>query len=232
MAIRAVIFDLDDTLLDRSATIERFLPLQWRRRATTPVGFEAFRARFAELDRRGYAPREEVYAALAEEFRWSLPFAELVAEFDEGAWRECILFPDAESTLQDLRNLGLRIGIVTNGSMHAQSRKLHHSGMADMIDTVLIAESEGVKKPQCEIFERAATRLGAKLTECVFVGDHPMLDIAGARAAGMHAIWMPCRESWPEGVEPPRAVARSFVELQRILARDFGVAPMRLSVPR
>jgi len=58
-----------------------------------------------------------------------------------------------------------------------------------MFDTILISDAEGVSKPGREIFDRALERLGVNPEYAVFVGDHPEVDVAGARAAGMQAIW-------------------------------------------
>jgi putative hydrolase of the HAD superfamily len=57
------------------------------------------------------------------------------------------------------------------------------------MDAVLVSESEGVSKPAREIFERAAARVGVPVQECCYVGDHPELDVAGATAAAMLAVW-------------------------------------------
>jgi putative hydrolase of the HAD superfamily len=54
---------------------------------------------------------------------------------------------------------------------------------------VLISDGEGVSKPDPEIFRRALERLGTNASDAVFVGDHPDVDVSGARAAGMKAVW-------------------------------------------
>jgi putative hydrolase of the HAD superfamily len=53
----------------------------------------------------------------------------------------------------------------------------------------LISEVEGVRKPDVEIFVRASHNLNVKPYESVFIGDHPEVDILGARNAGMKSIW-------------------------------------------
>jgi putative hydrolase of the HAD superfamily len=57
------------------------------------------------------------------------------------------------------------------------------------VDTILISDAEGVSKRDPRIFHRALERLDISPTRSVFVGDHPEVDVAGARAAGMQAIW-------------------------------------------
>ncbi len=58
-----------------------------------------------------------------------------------------------------------------------------------MFDTILISDAEGVSKPDRQIFHRALERLNTNPARAVFVGDHPEVDVAGARAAGMQAVW-------------------------------------------
>jgi HAD superfamily hydrolase (TIGR01549 family) len=69
--------------------------------------------------------------------------------------------------------------------MAQQTLKIHTVGLEPYVDTVIIiAEAEGVKKPDTEIFEIAARRLGAGVAGGWMVGDHPTADISGGRAAG------------------------------------------------
>lgn len=79
--------------------------------------------------------------------------------------------------------------MVTNGSVRMQSAKLSCLALSPMFDTILISDAEGISKPHREIFARALERLNVTPAHSVFVGDHPEVDVAGARAAGMRATW-------------------------------------------
>ena len=70
-----------------------------------------------------------------------------------------------------------------------QSRKLECLALPPMFDTVLISDAEGVHKPDPEIFRRALERLGVDAAHACYVGNHPDVDVAGARAAGLRAVW-------------------------------------------
>lgn len=70
-----------------------------------------------------------------------------------------------------------------------QSRKLECLSLVPKFDTVLISDAEGVHKPDPEIFRRALLRLGVEASHACYVGNHPQDDIAGARAAGLKAVW-------------------------------------------
>jgi putative hydrolase of the HAD superfamily len=190
--IRAVFFDLDGTLYDRDATIRGILDEQAETFVDDLQGvpLETFVARAIELDNHGYCRTREVYEAIAAEFGLDRALTERLIEhywarFD----RHCRPEPDAIMTLEELRQRGQRVGIITNGTAAFQQHKVDVLGLRTLMDAVLVSESEGVSKPNREIFERAAARVNVAVSECCYVGDHPQFDIAGATAAGMRAIW-------------------------------------------
>jgi putative hydrolase of the HAD superfamily len=124
--------------------------------------------------------------------RFALPSSvadALLDDYRAGFPNACVLFPDAAHTLSCLRTSGLKLGMITNGSLRMQSRKLQCLALSPFFDTILISDSEGISKPDRRIFHRAVERLHTTPAQAVFVGDHPEVDVAGARAAGMQAVW-------------------------------------------
>ena len=124
--------------------------------------------------------------------RFGIPFGlaeTLLDDYRAGFPSACVLFPDAAQTLSCLRTSGLKLGVITNGSLRMQSGKLQCLALTPMFDTILISDAEGISKPDPRIFHRALERLDISPARSVFVGDHPEVDVAGARAAGMQAIW-------------------------------------------
>ena len=113
----------------------------------------------------------------------------LLADYRAGFPGACSLFPDAARTLSSLRAGGFKLGLITNGSVRMQSGKLKCLSLEPAFDTVLISDAEGVSKPHPEIFRRALERLGTMADRAVFVGDHPDVDVSGARGAGMKTVW-------------------------------------------
>jgi putative hydrolase of the HAD superfamily len=192
--IKAVLFDLDGTLYDRDAAMRSLAYDQFAafRDALQPrVDESRFTSRFIELDDHGYASRSDVYRRLADEFgldNWLT--VDLERHFWEAYSRRCDISSDTWHTLQALRAAGKRLGIVTNGQTEWQSRKLDGLGLGSFFDVVIISEKEGIRKPDARIFERARERCGVdRPSETMFVGDHPEVDVAGAHAAGMVAVW-------------------------------------------
>ena len=189
--IQAVAFDLDGTLLDRRRSFERFFRDQWERfaRFIPTVDQEKYVEILIELDGDGVHGRN-LFAGLVARLELSPGLADTLRnDYRAGFPSACLLFPDAAQTLSSLRASGLKLGLITNGSVRMQSRKLECLALSPMFDTVLISEAEGIHKPDPQIFHRALERLNANPGQGVFVGDHPEVDVAGAKAAGMRAIW-------------------------------------------
>ena len=96
---------------------------------------------------------------------------------------------DCFSTLGALREDGIKLGIITNGPVSWQMRKIEKTGVASFFNAILISDAEGIQKPDPRIFQRAMERCGVASQESMFVGDHPEADIAGARNAGLLPVW-------------------------------------------
>ena len=197
MSIRAILFDLDGTLLDRDASIEPFLREQCDRYKLDHLLFRKYCDRFIELDDHGYGDKQEVFRTLATEFGIPIDVDELVTDFRRNAWKNCQTFPGAVRALEQLRSRGYKLGIVTNGTAESQRAKLLDAGLVARVDEVLISEEEQLRKPDQRIFALAAGRLGVSAGECVFVGDNPETDIDGAYNAGMETVWFKSYLPWP-----------------------------------
>jgi putative hydrolase of the HAD superfamily len=203
--IKAVFFDLDGTLFDRDSTVRAVVDAQYAafKHELAHVAPSDFVGRVALLDEHGYRNKAEVYATVACELQ--LPEA-LASELAADFWRRyhafCRPCHDLVATLEELRRRGKRIGIVTNGRQVTQEGTIDALGIRHLLDVVLVSEVEGVRKPDRRIFDRAVARLGVMPSESCHVGDHPEVDVSGARATGLHAIWK--RTSYWEA--PPELV--------------------------
>ncbi len=131
--------------------------------------------------------------------------------------RSAHLFSDTRRTLERLRTEGRRLGVVSNAGSEAAVRELLGTvGILGYFATVVAAGTEGVAKPDPEIFRRAAKRLGVAPERAFYVGDLPDTDVRAAARAGLASIWLH-RDGTGFGTDPPEIT--SLTELPRAIAR-------------
>jgi putative hydrolase of the HAD superfamily len=190
--IKAILFDLDGTLLDREASIKHFTSTQYQRffSALQEIPKDNYISRFIELDCRGHIWKDKVYQSLLSEFSiQKLSWQDLLHDYEHQFIHSCVPFAHMRDTLDILKTEGYLLGVITNGRGTFQSRTLQGLGVEGYFEVILISEIEGVRKPDAEIFDRALQKLGVTAEQSVFVGDHPIADILGAKSVGMKAVW-------------------------------------------
>lgn len=102
------------------------------------------------------------------------------------------LFDDALPCLDDLRDRlpDVRFGIVTNGELDYQLRKIDAVGIRDRFDAVVASGDLGITKPDVRIFQAACSQLGVTPEQAVYVGDRLGTDAIGAARAGLTGVWI------------------------------------------
>lgn len=118
IVIKAVLFDLDETLLNRDESVKKFIEMQYNRlnKFVGHVPKEKYMSRFIELDNRGYVWKEQVYQQLVDEFNiidihWEKLLQDYISEFKNN----CVPFPNLIIMLEELKRKHLLLGIITNG---------------------------------------------------------------------------------------------------------------------
>ena len=113
------------------------------------------------------------------------------------AWRTLWVRPpaDAHATLEALSRRGFRLGVVSNSNGTVRSL-LETADLAGSLECVVDSGLVGLEKPDPRIFALAAELLALAPRECVYLGDFLSLDVAGARAAGMHAVLIDPIGAW------------------------------------
>jgi putative hydrolase of the HAD superfamily len=194
--IQAVCLDIDDTLVDFTTSARKALRSMigrddmwptWQRMTEEHVAKVVAGEMDADTMRlaRTKAFLADLGALLDDEAVWRLEDrrqAEMC-----GAWQ---LFDDAYPCLDWLHASGLKLAAVTNASGSHQRTKLSDLGIARFFDTVVIAGELGAAKPDPVIFRTACARLDVPPAEALHIGDRLDVDALGARAAGLHGVWL------------------------------------------
>ena len=227
--IRCVLFDLDNTLVHRSRSIasyaELFLADFGERLESSSV---AQVARLIEVqDNGGYLVnrkfstiKDAVAATLVGNLQWKvLPSpAEVMSHWTSGFPVRTVEMDGAAALVGALAAQRIVIGIVSNGADKSRVDTVAQLSFRRHIAIVVSSERTGFRKPDSRLFAAAAAELGFAHDECVFVGDHPLNDIAGALAAGMSAIWLSGFHPWPTDMPETVPVASSLAEVGQHIA--------------
>jgi len=226
--IKAVLFDLDETLLDRTTSLKAFLADQYARHVKYlgDVSLADWSDRFLALDQRGQVPKSTVYPALLAEFNGAAERASaLLAEYRLRCSLFAKPFDGMEIALEGIRRRGARIGIVTNGETDFQTHHIKALGLDRLVDEIFISEREGLRKPEAALFHRAAAALGVLPGDCLFVGDNPVADILGAAAAGMRTAWFHGAGEWPSAAAAnPGATIDNLVDVLELMKHGERIA--------
>lgn len=224
MAIEAVLFDLDNTLMDRHASLLQFLENQWARFTfLQTLSLEAFKLLFLNLDANGSVWKDVVYGKICVEAHCDSSCAQmLLDDYLLNFAKECFLFPHALDTLIKLK-ARYKIGIITNGREDLQSAVIDACGLKPFMDVILISETEGVKKPNQDIFMKALNILGVRPQNSVYIGDNPIADIQGAYRAGLKAVWFKTDFTQKPNAAYLSGVMKSYSELDMIIEKLHAV---------
>lgn len=232
--LQAIIFDMDDTLLDwskREMSWEDFNRKHLRgifdyvNAHLLPL--EDFEALLNEVQTRSIAAWKHARTDLvAPRFVTVLRDALCALGVDEARlddatidaclhaynWSgmpDVVAFPEVNAVLAALRAGGMRLGLVTNAfqTMWMRDNELRRLGIApEQFDCRLSAADAGYIKPHPEIFVKALACLGLPASAAIFVGDSPKDDIEGAQRAGMRAVLRQTEREVPPGITPDATI--------------------------
>jgi FMN hydrolase / 5-amino-6-(5-phospho-D-ribitylamino)uracil phosphatase len=219
--IRAVAFDLDNTLWDVGPVIARAEErwMQWLRqhcpRIPERLSLEDLRAARMQLAaREPHNAHDFTYlriASLAQHARecgYDESVAEAAFEVFITARNQLDLYADVRPGLKRLRG---RYALATLSNGNADLGRI---GLADFFDVSLNARGVGAAKPARLCFERLVESLRLEPREVIYVGDDPLLDVEAARLAGLPAAWMNrTGQDWPADVPAADLKVSDCIEL-------------------
>lgn len=191
---KAMLFDLDDTLIDRDKAVDNMFLNIFEKcyedvKHTTK---SEMLQRFKEYDKRSYgnSDKTKVLESLFNEFppKYRLPSHD-IQDFWNNHFPQC--FSVNQSTINILNTIKeqVEVAIITNGSTQRQKAKIINTNLNSCFDTIIISEEVGLSKPDKRIFELALNRLNVRPESALFVGDNLELDIGGSQSANIKGIW-------------------------------------------
>ncbi|MDQ0177997.1 HAD family hydrolase [Bacillus chungangensis] len=217
--MKAVLFDLDGTLLDRETSIRSFIDDQYKRLSSffPHVSKQAFMIRFITFECHGYVWKDQVYQQLVKEFSISgVAWEQLFNDYQTSFHQHCTAFPHLTEMLEELKKAGYFLGIVTNGKGDFQMATIRALNIETFFHIIVISEWAGVKKPDPTIFTKALCELGVPAQESIFIGDHVENDIKAAHHVGMKTIWKR-NDQWNDVAAD--AVIDDLIEIKMTLQR-------------
>ena len=215
--MNTILFDLDETLLDRGSSLRDFVLWQANGMLRNSVSnAQQFCERFVELDSNGAVWKDEVYLQLKQEFQindWSVD--ELLESYQLCFCGFSRLKTHALEALHTLKETGYNLGLVSNGKSPFQERNFKALGVSHLFGSIVVSEAVGFRKPAPEIFHLACSALSTTPERTVFVGDNPSADIDGANSVGMYTVYIPGH--YGKDCSIANAVCTDFRDLQGIV---------------
>lgn len=197
--IEAIFLDVGNTL--RVVVEDHAFMEHARRELMSLVGTQEPESRFFDaLETRWKVYRKQSKASLLEACerelwtKWLLPDfrAEKIAPLAgrlTRLWRDHdgrrVPRPDAKSTIEELHRRGYKLGILANTITETEIPDwMESDGVTEYFNAVILSSKVALRKPNPEIYWEAARRIGVEPAKCAYVGDNPVRDVEGTRAAG------------------------------------------------
>ncbi len=187
--VKAVVFDLDDTLIDWRAAHERYCRQMLSDYAPNLADAQREDALLwlMRLAGDGNVPLSSWIPAARERLGIAKPYEELLHERTRVFPEYTLPRPDMREVLGEL-SARYPLGLITNGEGRVQRRKIAVAGIESFFSSIWVSGEVGIAKPDKRIFILCMAAMGIRPQDAVYVGDNIRNDVRGALAAGMRAV--------------------------------------------
>jgi putative hydrolase of the HAD superfamily len=220
--IKAVLFDLDDTLLNRNMAVDqlflRVIEKCYEDISDSEITDMLIKFRNYDKSAYGNSDKTKVLKPFFNEFP---PTYRLSGPEIQNFWNQH--FPHCFSLdtktidiINSIKKL-VQVAIITNGSTHRQKAKIVNTKLNGCFDIVIISEEAGFSKPDTRIFELTLTKLEVQPEEALFVGDDLEKDIGGCQNAHIKGVWFNPHKIKNDSDIKPYAEINSMDELFRYI---------------
>ena len=199
---KAILFDLDNTLTDRRASVTAFARqfyVHFRSRHQM-TRFEDIEPIIHLADDGGYRPLDERWRMLQDRILWKgTPSVDELRDYWYTELGRCAIgVAGLHDTLLAFRDRQIQLGIITNGLERLQNLTVDTLKIRQYMDTVIVSDTVGVRKPDSAIYELALHEVDQVADDVWFVGDNPDTDILGAYHMGMTTVWIEGYHDWTD----------------------------------
>jgi len=239
--IKAIIFDVDDTLYDQKSPFSKALS-QMTQLHLTPTELANVFNRFRDFTDQNFhqVTAKELSLEAWQTARLRHTLATLLTETITTDWAiqfelayhqalaKIELFPGLAPVLEKLSHC-FKIGIITNGPAAIQRKKLHQLQIERYVhpDNIFISDEIALAKPDPSIFTTWAHQAGIKANQAAYIGDNATLDITSAKHAGWQTFWFNHRQA--QQIQPaviPDQIVETPAEMRELLTALIQAAPV------
>ncbi len=191
---KAMIFDLDDTLLNRNKAVDKmfFIILEKCYENVKDSAKNEMLQKFKEYDNGSYGngDKVKVLESLFDEFppKYRLP-RNYIQEFWNNIFPHCFSINQNTINIVNTIKMHVKVAIITNGSTQRQKAKIINTNLNSCFDKIIISEEVGFSKPDKRIYELALNKHNVQPEDKLYVGDDIENDIGGCQNANIKGIW-------------------------------------------
>lgn len=134
---------------------------------------------------------------------------------------------ESRKFIENLRRIGMKTGILSNGYIVSQENKIKALGLKSMVDEIILTDMLGKDfwKPNEKAFVEMAKVLSVRTDQCVYIGDNPKKDFKGAKKCGYLTIQLRCWTKKPLSQfneDNAHYVAESFDDIEKLIIQNKG----------
>lgn len=235
-SIKAIFFDIDDTLFStslfaekaRKRAIDTMIQLGWK--VDPEEAYQELSEVISEFSPNYGGHFDKLVLRMGakayESLNPAILIAQAVVSYHESKHKFLYPYPDVLPLFRVLAKKNLELGIITDGLTIKQAEKVIRLGIYSYLNPhcILISEQLGISKPNKKLFQQACNRCNLKASEIMYIGDNPKNDIVPAKEVGMVTVRILRDGKYRHHVSPvtPDYEISGFESLQEILRKDLG----------
>lgn len=231
MKIKAIFFDLDDTLHDHLAPFTNTFIHAFQALGPlpdVPTAYKRFRY-YSDLQWVDYTKGKisleqlRIYRILLTLESFGIMLSEDKAmQFQQNynkSLNDLKLFSEVPKLFNELKISGLEVGLITNGPTAHQQDKIRQLRLTQFIreELIFISDQVGIAKPNPDIFHKASEKINIPAKNLLYVGDSWENDVVGPSTAGWNSVWFNHRNRKPLTDIKPLAEVKELLSILKVL---------------